>query len=140
MPIPELDPIQEVALVAKGSGNDREKQEFLKLAAEAYDRMMKEDQERMVTFDQMEDRALEVGEKLERWLMEECLRERGREKAAGEKPNCPQCHKPLRLSATPKERRLRGRTGEVAFKRQECFCPSCRKAFFPSGHGVEAGR
>jgi hypothetical protein len=34
--------------------------EFMREAGAAFDRMMKEDQEQMITFDQMEDRALEA--------------------------------------------------------------------------------
>jgi hypothetical protein len=114
--------------------------EFLKEAAAAFDRMMKEDQEQMITFDQMEDRALEVGGKLERWLMERCLAESARRKTTGATACCPHCRKPQPFTAALKKRLLRGRTGTVFFERQECYCPSCRKAFFPAGHSVETGR
>ena len=115
------------------------KAEFLLEAAAAYDRMMRSDQEQMITFDQMEDRALEVGSKLERFLMQRRLSDAARQKDAAS-ACCPHCHKPQRVAASPKARRLRGRTGEVTFERREGYCPSCRKAFFPSGLGVEAGR
>jgi hypothetical protein len=114
--------------------------EFLKEAAAAFDRMMKEDQEQMITFDQMEDRALEVGGKLERWLMERCLEEVARRKSSGSTVNCPHCHRPLPFSGSVKKRALRGRTGNISFERKECYCPSCRKAFFPSGRSSETGR
>ena len=120
--------------------HETRKAEFMREAGAAFDRMMKEDQEQMITFDQMEDRALEVGGKLERWLMERCLAEAARRKSAAGLACCPQCHKPLQCGAKPKERRLRGRTGEVSFPRPEGYCPSCRKAFFPSGRDVETGR
>ena len=113
---------------------------FMREAGEAFDRMMKEDQEQMITFDQMEDRALEVGGKLERWLMEGCLAEAARRKGAGPAPSCPRCRQPLRMRASPEERGLRGRSGAVSFRREGGYCPSCRKAFFPSGRDVEAGR
>ena len=121
-------------------GYEAEKTEFLREAAAAFDRMMKEDQEQVVTFDQMEDRALEVGTHLEVWLMEKLLTEAARKKAAQAPPVCPRCPKPLQMTAAPKKRRLRGRTGEVSFERPEGYCPSCRKAFFPSGPESEAGR
>ncbi|MBA2704749.1 MAG: hypothetical protein H0U60_12960 [Blastocatellia bacterium] len=123
-----------------GDEYEKKKTEFLREAGEAFDRMMKEDQEQMITFDQMEDRALEVGGKLERWLVEKRLAEDARQKTEGSQGCCSQCRKPLQLAPTPKERRLRGRTGEISFQRQEGYCPSCRKAFFPSGSGVETGR
>ncbi|MCY3022126.1 MAG: hypothetical protein NTW87_24200, partial [Planctomycetota bacterium] len=53
---------------------------FLEEAGADFDRMMKEDQEQMITFDQMEDRALEVGGKLQRWLVEQCLAKAARRK------------------------------------------------------------
>jgi uncharacterized protein with PIN domain len=116
-----------------------DKAEFLKQAAAAYDRMMRSDQEQMITFDQMEDRALEVGSKLERFLMERRLADAARETET-QTARCPHCRQPRKTTPSGKPRRLRGRTGEVLFQRQEGYCPSCRKAFFPSGHGVETGR
>jgi uncharacterized protein with PIN domain len=120
---------------------DANKAEFLKQAAAAFDRMMKEDQEQMITFDQMEVRALEVGAKLQIWLIEKLIEESAKKKSQQAKqapPSCPKCQKPLQMAAAPKERQLRGRSGQVSFKRDEGYCPSCRKAFFPSGPGVEA--
>lgn len=114
------------------------KVEFLKRAAAAYDRMMKEDQEQVVTFDQMEDRALEVGSKLECFLMERRLADAAAYHKA-RKAECSLCSKPLSMAATLKTRQLRGRTGKISYPRQEGYCPSCRRAFFPSGPGVEAG-
>lgn len=115
------------------------KSEFLRQASAAYDRMMRADQEQMITFDQMEDRALEVGSKLEQFLMERRLSDAAREKDA---PTacCPHCHTPRNVTASLKPRRVRGRTGEVAFQRREGYCPSCRRAFFPPGPGAETGR
>ena len=124
----------------QATGYEAQKAEFMREAGAAFDRMMREDQEQMLTFDQLEDRALEVGGKLERWLMERCLTEAARRKGAEGPACCPQCHRALKVGGSPKERRLRGRTGEVSVLRPEGYCPSCRKAFFPSGHEVEAGR
>lgn len=93
----------------------------------------------MITFDQMEDRALEVGSKLERFLMERRLSDAAREKDAAT-ACCPHCHQSRNITASLRPRRLRGRTGEVSFQRREGYCPSCRNAFFPSGLGVKTGR
>lgn len=43
---------------------------------------------------------------------------------------CPRCGRTCR--AAPQTRRLKGLDGEVEFCEPKCFCPSCRKAFFPS--------
>ena len=112
--------------------------EFLRMAAEAFDRMLKEDQEQMITFEQMEDRALEVGGKLERWLLETRLMGAGQQ-TAKRTACCPKCQKMLAL-APPEERAVLGRVGEVKFNRAKGYCGSCRKTFFPSGRAIETGR
>ena len=124
----------------KSTEYEVKKEEFLREAAKAYDRMMEEDQEQMITFDQMEDRALEVGGKLERWLMQKSLSKAAERKAAEAPACCPRCHTPLQFAGTPKVRSLRGRTGPIDFSRSEGYCPSCRRAFFPSGPNLAVGR
>jgi hypothetical protein len=123
-----------------GGEYEAKRAEFQREAGEAFDRMMRADQEQMITFDQMEDRALEVGGKLQCWLMEKRLADAEKQKATGPAACCPQCRKPLPLGPTPKARSLRGRTGMISFQRHEGYCPSCRKAFFPSGPSPKAGR
>jgi hypothetical protein len=139
MPIPELGGVQGGVMTAQDAEYQAGKAEFLRRAADAYDRMMRADQEQMITFDQMEDRALEVGSKLEQFLMERRLSDsaRGQDASAA---CCPHCHKSRNVTVSLKPRRVRGRTGEITFARREGYCPSCRKAFFPSGHRVETGR
>jgi len=123
-------------MMAQNVGQDSRKAEFLRRAAEAYDRMMKEDQEQMITFEQMEDRVLEVGGKLERWLLEQSLAGAVARKAA-QAACCPKCGKPLNMSP-PEERCVRGRVGEVSLRRPIGLCPSCRKGFSPCGRATEA--
>jgi uncharacterized protein with PIN domain len=117
---------------------DIRKAEFLRLAEEAYERMVKEDQEQMITFDQMEDRALEVGSKLECWLLEHRL-EMAAQRKAEERACCPTCRKPLRMDS-PEERHILARTGEVRILRAEGYCASCRKSFSPGGRTTKVGR
>ena len=124
--------------MAQGRAQEGGKTEFLRQAAEAYDRMMKEDQEQMITFEQMEDRVLEVGGKLERWLLEQSLAGAVARKAA-QQACCPKCKTPLNLSP-PEERCVRGRVGAVSLERPIGFCPSCRKGFSPCGRATEAQR
>ena len=119
---------------------DMKKDAFLKLAEKAYDRMVKEDQETMITFDQMEERALEVGSKLECWLMEERLA-MAADRKSEEKARCPTCRKPLRMG-DPEERSVLARTGVVKIRRAQGYCASCRRSFSPGGRtiGVRRGR
>jgi len=112
------------------------KAEFLQRAAAAYDRMMKEDQEQMITFEQMEDRVLEVGGRLQRWLLEQSLAGAVARKAA-QQVCCPECGTPLNMGA-PEERCVLGRVGKVPINRPIGFCLSCRKAFSPCGQSTEA--
>ena len=124
--------------MAQDAGEANRKAEFLRRAAEAYDRMLKEDQEQMITFEQMEDRALEVGGQLERWLLEQSLAGAAARKAA-QPACCPKCGKPLNLSP-PEERRVEGRVGPVPLQRPVGFCASCRKSFSPAGRTTETER
>jgi uncharacterized protein with PIN domain len=123
-------------MMAQDAGQDSRKAEFLRRAAGAYDRMMKEDQEQMITFEQMEDRALEVGGKLEHWLLEQRLAGAVKRKAA-QQASCPKCGRPLDMGP-PEERAVQGRVGKVLLDRPIGYCPSCRKGFSPCGRATEA--
>ena len=125
-------------MMAQDGARQSGKAEFLQRAAEAYDRMTKEDQEQMITFEQMEDRVLEVGGRLERWLLEQSLAGAVARKAA-QQACCPKCHTPLNMSP-PEERCVRGRVGAVSLERPIGLCPSCRKGFSPCGRPTEAQR
>lgn len=117
---------------------DTTRVEFLRKAGQAYDRMITEDQEEMITFDQLEERALEVGKRLECWLMERRL-ELTVERKAQETACCPKCHRPLRMEE-PEERTVMGRTGPVKIVRSEGYCASCRRSFSPGRRTIEVGR
>lgn len=43
---------------------------------------------------------------------------------------CPQCGQSCR--AAPQPRTMQTLDGEVEFAEPKCFCPACRKSFFPS--------
>lgn len=122
-----------------GASAEARKAEFLQQAGEAYDRTLKEDQEQVITFTQMEDRVIEVGTKLEQWLLEECLK--GARLKAGEAVCCPKCRKPVPRPREEEEvRRILGRCGPVEFERTRYSCPSCRKVFSPSGSAAATER
>ena len=123
----------------RGASAEVRKAEFLQRAEEAYERALKEDQEQMITFTQMEDRVLEVGTKLEQWLLEACLQESGRIAAVA--VCCPKCRKPVpRPGEMEQARRMLARCGPVEFERPRYVCPSCRKVFSPSGSAPATGR
>ncbi len=56
----------------------------------------------------------------------------------GEKQPCPQCGK--LCAVLHEERPLRAKGGIVSLGEPKCYCPTCRRDFFPSTSGVEAGR
>jgi uncharacterized protein with PIN domain len=116
--------------MAEDKEEARREAAFLKRAKELYERMMHRDQEQMVTFTQIEDRALEVGRELETLLVNERLARVAERQGI---PGCPRCRRPVEVRSASEERALQARTGEVRFKRPQCYCPSCRKSFFPAG-------
>jgi hypothetical protein len=122
-----------------GSRSGQGKAEFLRRAAEAYERMVEEDQEQLVTFTDVEDRVLEVGRKLGRFLQEEAL---ARKAARGVGAvRCPKCgREEVELRRAGEQREVEGRAGPVAFRRATYCCPSCRKVFSPSRRQAGTGR
>jgi hypothetical protein len=56
----------------------------------------------------------------------------------GDKQPCPQCGKLCVLGSA--ERPLRAQGGVVRLREPKCHCPTCRRDFFPSASGAEAGR
>jgi hypothetical protein len=56
----------------------------------------------------------------------------------GEKQPCPHCGKLCMVGSA--ERPLRAKGGVVPLREPKCYCPTCRRDFFPSASGVEAGR
>jgi hypothetical protein len=113
------------------------RQEFLEEAAKAFDQMLGCDgQNGLVTFEQREDRACELGDALTRRLLEEHL---AADETAdpGEQVDCPLCGRPVPCE-TPEQvemekRQVRTRRGAVEFERAARRCTHCRRVFFPRG-------
>lgn len=113
------------------------RQEFLDEAAKAFDRMLGCDgQNGLVTFEEREERACELGDALTRRLLEEHL---AADEAAdpGEDVDCPFCGRPAPCEA-PEEaelqkRQVQTRRGAVEFERAARYCKPCRRVFFPRG-------
>src|SRR5271155_5682698 len=55
----------------------------------------------------------------------------------GAQQPCPQCGKLCTVGSA--ERPLRVKGGFVPFREPKCYCPACRRDFFPSASGLEAG-
>ena len=116
----------------------RLRRSFMDMAGEAFDAMFDDDrQEQLVTLTQREDRVLEKGAELQRWLLARHLAlDPAAGPATGEVPACPRCGHAGRPDAgdtRPAPRRIATRAGPQELKRRKYRCPKCRKVFFPPG-------
>jgi hypothetical protein len=113
----------------------RRRQEFQEEAGQAFDRMLGSDgQNGLVTFDEREERACELGDGLTRRLLEEHL-DADDATDPGAEVACPICGGPVRCDGPEKiakeTRRVRTRRGEVDYERAARNCKRCRRIFFP---------
>lgn len=114
-------------------------EEFLTKARQDFERMFGEEQQsKLVTFDQREDRAVDIAREMGRWMLEQHFEKD--EKAGDSVPTeapCPLCGarcKPLPHTGDgPPTRSVQTRTGEVEMGRWEHLCAACRRRFSPSG-------
>ncbi|RPI60858.1 MAG: hypothetical protein EHM48_06555 [Planctomycetaceae bacterium] len=94
-----------------------------------------EAQEGEARFTTIEALALAAGDAVSLEVFEQQLAESGMGP-----PHCPRCgFEGQRVRQ--RERKLQTRRGlEVPLREQECYCPGCRRAFFPSVQSAGAGR
>jgi hypothetical protein len=115
---------------------DRRK-EFVEEAGRAFDQMLGADGSNgLVTFQEREDRACDLGDALTLRLLEEHLL--ADELAdPGKEVNCPCCGNtvlcPEPHKAQMQKRRVRTRRGILEFERASRLCKPCRRVFFPRG-------
>jgi hypothetical protein len=88
-----------------------------------------------VDFAQMEEVAGAAARGLTEGALEAAAAQQGQ--LLGEKQPCPGCGKLCPVGSA--ERPLRVKGGSVALREPKCYCPTCRRDFFPSASGVEAG-
>jgi hypothetical protein len=86
-------------------------------------------------FTTIETLALAAGDAVSLEVFEQQLAESGMGP-----PHCPRCgFEGQRVKQ--RERTLQTRRGlEVPLREQECYCPGCRRAFFPSVQNARSGR
>ena len=89
-----------------------------------------------VDFAQMEDVAGAAARGLAEGALEVATAQQGQ--LLGEKQPCPHCGKLCTVARA--ERPLRANGGVVQLREPKCYCPTCRRDFFPSASGAEAGR
>lgn len=112
---------------------------WLAHAAAAFDLMFHpEHQADLVTFDQREARACELGRDLTTWLIQQHANaDEAARPAVDQEVLCPKCGRVARRKTAPDTsppgRHLTGLSGEVELRRDKYMCTSCRVVFFPPG-------
>lgn len=89
-----------------------------------------------VDFTQMEEVACAAARGLTEGALETATAQQGQ--LLGEKQLCPQCGKLCTVGSA--ERPLRVKGGVLSLCEPKCYCPTCRRDFFPSASGAETGR
>jgi hypothetical protein len=124
---------------------DELRQRWLGHAAAAFDLMFRpEYQDQLVTFDQREQRAGELGQDLTAWLLQQHVDAETQVRSDPQHhPSCPKCGQPGHRLTGPDEplpqRWVTTRTGEVTVRRERWRCPTCRVVFFPLGSAPRIG-
>jgi hypothetical protein len=113
----------------------KRRQEFQEEAGRAFDEMFGSDgQNGLVTFDERESRACEVGDSLTRRLIEEHL-EADESADPGVEVACPSCGQAVTCETPEKvemeNRQVQTRRGKVEYERASRRCKRCRRVFFP---------
>lgn len=122
---------------------EKERDLYLKAAAEAFEAM---DAERPAgvfeTLEQRETRAVRLGMKVARTLLQGDLDGEGETVEALPKCACPDCHQQCdvvaSVSGVMRERPIVTHAGEVSLRRAMYRCSRCRRSFFPSGPSSQA--
>jgi hypothetical protein len=116
---------------------DELRQRWLGHAAAAFDLMFRpEYQDQLVSFDQREQRACELGQDLTAWLLQQHINAETQARSdTSPTPCCPKCGQPGHRLTEPEEpvpqRQVTTRTGEVTIARERWRCTTCRVVFFP---------
>ena len=117
---------------------DQLRQRFLQQAAQAFDLMFAQDDD-LVSFDQREHRADDLGKTLALQLLQDHANADPAADPPAEQPvPCPRCQRPAQRQDAPEQplpdRPLVVASGqEVVLRRARFRCATCRAVFFPPG-------
>lgn len=78
----------------------------------------------------------EMGDELARQLASQELSRRSAECSAQPLHACPDCGRECPVEADPEPLILQGIRGDLEYQEPRCFCPRCRRAFFPCGGAI----
>ena len=99
--------------------------EFVRALAEEFGELPESDEPLMT---RIEDWAIDIGDAVMTRAMERELEARG---ATDSRECCPTCGRPGYRKGN-RRRLLQTRRGKVHLEEAECYCPGCRKSFFPA--------
>jgi hypothetical protein len=85
---------------------------------------------------QMEEVAVAAAQGLTAGALEEATAQQARH--LGHEQACPQCGKLCGMAE--EERPIQVRGGSFQHREPVCYCPACRRSFFPSASAPEAGQ
>jgi hypothetical protein len=86
----------------------------------------------------LERLTAEIGDELARQVARKELSRRAEETAAQPVHACPDCGRECEVEPEREPLILQGIRGEIEYCEPRCFCPRCRRAFFPSGANAAA--
>jgi hypothetical protein len=121
------------------------RQRFLGHCGAAFDLMFHpEYQDQLVTFDQREERAVELGRDLITWLLQQHANAGAQARPGGQPPPaCPKCGRPGGRLTEPDQplpqRQVATQAGQVASNRGRWRCTTCRVVFSPPGQELRLG-
>jgi hypothetical protein len=83
------------------------------------------------SFTSLEELAVQIGQAVSQQMLNKGLQQQASQPVPAENHLCPSCSKPVE-PAPPEPRIVATRAGEAHWLEPHSYCPSCRRAFFPS--------
>jgi len=88
-----------------------------------------------VDFAQMEEVACAAAQGVTEGALEAAAAQQGRQ--LGDQQPCPQCGRLCTITSAERPFRVKGAIMQL--REPKCYCPTCRRDFFPSASGPETG-
>jgi hypothetical protein len=82
-------------------------------------------------FSDIEELAVQVGQAVSQQMVDQALQRQAAERVPAADQVCPGCGQ-RGQAAEPEPRVVTTRAGEAHWQEPHCYCPRCRRSFFPS--------
>lgn len=85
-------------------------------------------------FAELEEVAVQVGQKLSRAMVNQALNQQATEQSSGAAAwrRCSGCGGPAEIEPDPEPSIMTTRVGDAEWSEPKCYCHKCRRSFFPS--------